>query len=218
MRYFIVIVTFLITTAFLGQCQQKHNVGKSVLQKKGVMPMEEEQDTSRRNMMMGPMHKDRKREKKRSLGQGMRRQMMTDVIPSGVNPDELPDRDSRGAKLFVRNCMDCHELPSPAMLSAGEWPEVSRRMFRRMNMKRGMMRATISHEEEQAIISYLKKHALASASEDQFASEQSRGAQLFKEICAQCHALPDPQTYSLQEWERIIERMQNHMEKMNKGE
>ena len=70
--------------------------------------------------------------------QQMMRTMMSGVVPPGVKPGELPAPGSEGAKLMARYCVQCHNLPSPMMHSAAEWPGVAERMFQRMSMCSGM--------------------------------------------------------------------------------
>ena len=66
--------------------------------------------------------------------QQMTRTMMSGVVPAGIKPGNLPAPGSEGAKLVARYCVQCHNLPSPLMHSAAEWPGVAARMFQRMKM------------------------------------------------------------------------------------
>ncbi len=52
----------------------------------------------------------------------------TEMIPKGIQPDDLPDIESRGATVLLLYCAQCHALPPPAMHSAAEWPDVLNRM------------------------------------------------------------------------------------------
>lgn len=71
---------------------------------------------------------------------GMMNQMMPDLVPPGINPQDLPDPNSKGAQLLVYYCAACHNLPSPSMHTQEEWSIVADRMFRRMSrMSGGMM-------------------------------------------------------------------------------
>lgn len=206
----ILLAVALTSLGLLLQCSRNHR-GQSSSQPDRLV-MESGRDTvpsgmtGRMNQMIG------------SGMRGMMQRMMPDMLPPGITPGELPDRNSRGAKLLIRYCTNCHNLPSPVMHSAEEWPEVTERMFRRMGLMRGMMESNSpSPEEQKTIVSYLKEHALISVSEDQLTSLQSEGARLFKQTCTQCHALPDPGLHTPQEWEQVIERMQGYMERMNKN-
>jgi cytochrome c5 len=143
--------------------------------------------------------------------------MMPGTLPPGIKPENLPEPDSSGAKLLSRYCNQCHNLPSPAMHTAEEWPAVTRRMFARMSMMSGMMGTeNPSSEEQLLIISYLKAHSLKSVSPGVLPSPESKGAILFKETCSQCHALPDPSLHTAQEWSAVVERMRDNMRAMGR--
>lgn len=45
----------------------------------------------------------------------MMQDMMSGRLPPGIEPEDLPETDSTGAKLIVRYCTQCHNLPSPSM-------------------------------------------------------------------------------------------------------
>jgi hypothetical protein len=93
----------------------------------------------------------------------MMERMMPDLLPPGTSPENLPEPDSQGARLLVQYCIQCHNLPSPSLHTAGEWPGIARRMFRRMSMMFGMGMVmsieTPSPGEHQTIITYLESHA-----------------------------------------------------------
>jgi len=65
---------------------------------------------------------------------GMMKRMMGDQLPPGIDAADLPDPQSRGARLMARYCTQCHDLPPPALHTSGEWPKVFARMDRRMEM------------------------------------------------------------------------------------
>jgi len=46
--------------------------------------------------------------------------MMGKRMPSGINPDQLPEPDSKGAHLLARYCSQCHGVPGPGMHTADE--------------------------------------------------------------------------------------------------
>ena len=150
----------------------------------------------------------------------MMQRMMPDMLPPGIKPEELPSPDSSGAKLMVRYCTQCHNLPSPAMHSAVEWPAITNRMFSRMSMMSGMMGMmnveNPSSEERQTIVAYLKANALKSISPDALPAPKSKGALLFKDRCSQCHSLPDPKLHTSAEWPQVVEKMQANMRIMNR--
>jgi cytochrome c5 len=151
---------------------------------------------------------------------GMMQRMMPDMLPPGIEPQDLPDPGSPGAKLVTRYCAQCHNLPSPAMHSAEKWPQVADRMFYRMSMmsgKMGMMNVEIpSPEEQRAIVAYLQNHGLKTLSPGALPSPESKGAALFRKSCSPCHALPDPKAHTAQEWPSIVDRMQAHMAAMGR--
>ena len=151
----------------------------------------------------------------------MMQRMMPDMLPPGTRPEDLSSPDSPGAKLLVRYCSRCHNLPSPAMHSAEEWPRIADRMFHRMSMMSGMMGMMMNvesptPEEQQIIVAYLKAHALKSISPNALPSPETRGAALFRDLCSQCHSLPDPKLHTDEEWPGIVERMQANMRSMRK--
>ncbi|MDA8421993.1 MAG: c-type cytochrome [Nitrospiraceae bacterium] len=150
----------------------------------------------------------------------MMQRMMPDMLPLGITPEDLPLPDSPGAKLLVRYCTQCHNLPSPAMHTAEQWPGVTSRMFSRMSMMSamiGMMNVELpSSEEQQAIVSYLKTNAMKSLSPSELPAPGSQGAVLFKETCSQCHPLPDPKLHTADEWPKVVDRMQSNMRSMGK--
>ncbi len=142
-------------------------------------------------------------------------------LPAGIAPGELPDSDSRGARLVARYCSQCHGIPSPTRHSADEWASVARRMFRRsdhMSSMRGMHRRMAgleapSRDARREIVSYLRRHAMASVAEDRFEGA-GRAASLFARTCSRCHALPDPAQHTPEEWPAVVERMRDNMRRM----
>ncbi len=167
--------------------------------------------------------------------QRMMRTMMSGVVPPGVKPSDLPAPGSEGAKLMAKYCVQCHNLPSPLMHSAVEWPGVAERMFQRMTMcarmsgmgmmgnmgGMGMMNGMMnikapSAKEEKIIISYLKEHSLKSIQPAALPSPRGKGAILFAATCAQCHALPDPRQHPAQQWPQVVARMRKNMVVMGK--
>jgi len=176
-----------------------------------------------RAMMMGKggMHRDGMNE--------VMNEMMSGRLPPGIKAENLPDRRSTGAKLLNSYCTQCHNLPSPLMHTAEEWPTVEVRMFSRIQMMgsmrgmmggrrmRGMMDIRVpSKEEEAAILSYLQKHALKPATVETLGPLDTPGLSLFRQTCSQCHALPDPTLHMADEWADIVVRMQKNMEIMGK--
>ncbi len=169
-------------------------------------------------MMGGGMMMDREGMK------AMMREMMGARLPPGLAPEELPEPRSRAARLLVRYCTQCHELPSPAMHSAQEWPPVVARMNRRMGMMsgRGMMggmmgrMAAPSDSERREIVEYLQRHAQEPMDTSQYTDMNTRAGKAFQDVCAQCHALPDPKQHTAEEWPSVVARMKKNMATMGK--
>jgi cytochrome c5 len=157
---------------------------------------------------------------------GMMERMMSGNLPPGIKPEDLPEPDSRGARLLERYCSQCHGLSSPMMHTAEEWPAVADRMFARMSMMSGMRGMGMmrmmgiknpSPEEQETITAYLKKHSMKTISPGTIPSPGSQGAALFKNRCSLCHPLPDPALHTAEEWPMIVERMKGHTQSMGKA-
>ncbi len=98
------------------------------------------------------------------MGQGnmkeMMKRMMGDQLPPSIDAADLPDPQSRGARLMVRYCTQCHDLPPPVLHTSGEWPKVFARMDRRMAMMSRMGSILSPTDQERSVIlSYLRRHA-----------------------------------------------------------
>src|SRR5438045_5712228 len=90
------------------------------------------------------------------------------ILPPTFEARELPERGSRGAELTLRYCVQCHNLPNPAMHQAAKWPGIVERMVPRMQGKGNMgtlmaeMMAGVtapSAPESAAIKAYLQRFA-----------------------------------------------------------
>lgn len=152
----------------------------------------------------------------------MMKSMMPGMLPPGIKSENLPEWNSQGAKLLIRYCTQCHELPNPSMHSSEEWPAITRRMYARMSMMSGMQGMGMmnmespSTKEQETIVDYLKKHSLKSIPPGELPSPGSQGATLFRERCFQCHSLPDPKNHTAEEWPGIVERMRSNMNSMGR--
>lgn len=118
-------------------------------------------------------------------------------------------------------CTQCHNLPSPKMHAAEDWPRVAGRMLARERMMagmRGMMMSvkTPTPQEEEVLLQYLKTHAMRALAPGTVPEPDSPGAALFQQTCSQCHALPDPKQHTASEWPAVVERMRKNMEVMGK--
>lgn len=163
-------------------------------------------------------------------------EMLLRILPDRLRPSELPQPDSRGARLVALYCVQCHNLPDPAMHDAQGWPAVVRRMVPRMEgrgnlgpLMADLMRppdaggramAAPGADEEREIVAYLQRHAqrrLDLQADPGLARELGHGAgRAFAQACSQCHALPDPSQHTAEEWPRVVARMRDNLEWMNR--
>jgi hypothetical protein len=151
--------------------------------------------------------------------------MLERILPPGFEPAMLPEPDSREAGLAVRYCVQCHNLPNPAMHHAQKWPRIVERMVLRMrgegNLGRLMSEmmagvAAPSDEEAAALLAYLRRHAQQPLDPRAFPDVATPAAEPFRLACEQCHVLPDPRRYTAREWPAVVERMQRNMQWMNR--
>ncbi|HEX9171065.1 MAG TPA: hypothetical protein VF861_00220 [Telluria sp.] len=70
----------------------------------------------------------------------------------------LPDTNSAGAQLVSTYCVQCHAAPDPTLHSAGQWPDVTRRMHSHMQSAWPEVQ-TPTEQEMKTIVAYLQKHA-----------------------------------------------------------
>jgi cytochrome c5 len=136
----------------------------------------------------------------------------TALPPPGVTAADLPDPNSEGAKAVAQFCITCHNLPSPTIHSATDWPSVARRMWLRMDLLPEGLRVPVPTEEQrQAIINYLLSHALQVSGA---ALPEGPGRSTFSKMCSRCHALPDPRQHSSADWPVVVTRMEQRMDQM----
>ena len=148
------------------------------------------------------------------------------ILPPNIEPRALPEPNSRGAKLAVQFCVQCHNLVNPAMHHAEKWPRIVERMLPRMQGKgnlgpvmhelmAGMRNPT--GEEQRALVAYLQKHAQQRIESDKLPeAERSLAWQSYTQACAQCHTVPDPQRHTRTEWPAVVARMERNMQWMNR--
>jgi cytochrome c5 len=147
----------------------------------------------------------------------MMHRMMPDLLPPGVTPENLPDPDSPGARLVVQYCGQCHNLPSPAMHSAQEWPDIVERMYSRMRGMSGMMGVELPAPADRTVLlEYLEANALKALPPRVAAAATAPEAGEFKSFCTQCHALPDPASHTAAEWPAVVAKMKGYMATMQK--
>ena len=151
--------------------------------------------------------------------------MLERILPPTFDASRLPEPQSAGAALVLRYCVQCHNLPSPAMHHAAKWPGIIQRMVVRMqgrgNMGRVMadMMAGVkapSAEETRVLVAYLRKHAQKPLDERRYPEVNSPAGEAFRLACSQCHTLPDPRRHTAAEWRAVVARMQENMQWMNR--
>lgn len=147
------------------------------------------------------------------------------ILPPGFAARELPEPQSEGAALTQRYCVQCHNLPSPAMHHAARWPGIVERMVLRMRgrgnlgtLMREMMAgiAAPSPAEERTLVAYLRRHAQKPLDPARYPEIARPSAEAFRLACSQCHVLPDPRRHSAAEWRAVVARMQENMQWMNR--
>ncbi len=151
--------------------------------------------------------------------------MLERILPPTFEARQLPQAKSRGAQLVVRYCVQCHNLPNPAMHHAAKWPGIVERMVVRMQGKgnmgtlmRDMMAgvAAPSDDEIPALVAYLRRNAQNRLDPKKYPDVNEPRSQSFKLACQQCHVLPDPQRYTAAQWPAVVARMEKNMEWMNR--
>lgn len=147
------------------------------------------------------------------------------ILPPYFDVSQLPAPESRGAELVVRYCVQCHNLPNPAMHEAAKWPKVVDRMVVRMRgqgnmgaLMRDMMAGVEAPNDEdaRALTAYLQKNAQRALDPARYPDIESDAARSFRLACGQCHALPDPQRHTATEWAAVVSRMEKNMLWMNR--
>jgi len=151
--------------------------------------------------------------------------MLERLLPPSFKARQLPERRSVGAQLVVGYCVQCHNLPNPAMHHAAKWPGIVERMVLRME-GRGNMGMLMSEmmvgvkapglEETKALVAYLRKHAQRPLDPNRYPEVNAASGEAFRLACNQCHVLPDPKRHTAREWPAVVARMQQNMEWMNR--
>ena len=147
------------------------------------------------------------------------------ILPPTFELRQLPEPRSRGARLTIQYCVQCHNLPNPAMHDAAKWRGIVERMVPRMEGKGNMgtlmadMMAGVkapSREEVRSIVAYLRRHAQKPLDPQKYPEAFTAAGESFRLACNQCHVLPDPQRYTAKQWPAVVARMQENMEWMNR--
>jgi hypothetical protein len=145
--------------------------------------------------------------------------MLERILPPSIEPRDLPEPGSAGARHTARYCVQCHYLPSPQMHTPDKWTAIVARMVWRMQghgnlgslMKEMMDNVAAPTDEETAVLTrYLRKHG-QSEMDPAHPGLRSEAGKIFSIACTQCHALPDPRRHTRREWPAVVERMKRHM-------
>src|SRR5919205_3874172 len=114
----------------------------------------------------GAVHADEIAEARERWAQSPHGPLLARILPPTFEPGELPEPESAGAKLTLRYCVQCHNLPNPAMHHAAKWPAIVDRMVKRME-GRGNLGALMSEmmagvsapseEETKTLVAYLRR-------------------------------------------------------------
>jgi len=145
--------------------------------------------------------------------------MLERILPRAIEPRELPEPRSEGARLTTRYCVQCHYLPNPEMHTPDKWSTIVVRMVWRMQgkgnlgqlMKDLMEKVEAPAEPEVAVLTaYLQKHGQKEMDPAHPALGTEPG-KIYSIACTQCHSLPDPQRHTVREWPAVVERMKRHM-------
>jgi hypothetical protein len=147
------------------------------------------------------------------------------ILPPTFEAQQLPEPASPGARLTIRYCVQCHNLPNPAMHHAAKWPVIVERMVLRMEGKGNLGRlmhdmmagvAAPSAQEAQSLVDYLQRHGQTPLDPRKIPEAYQAPGEPFRLACSQCHVLPDPKRHTAAEWRAVVARMQENMEWMNR--
>jgi len=146
--------------------------------------------------------------------------------PANFDPDELPEPLSRGAGLMRAYCVQCHEIPTPRMHSAADWPILMRRMMLRATTLHEHMGGPLttelvgdirmsglastfvpSPEDRDTLIAYLQRNALQVVQPGELGDDPE--ARFYAEKCSICHGIPSPAAHA--DWGPVLDRMQVDM-------
>jgi cytochrome c5 len=141
-------------------------------------------------------------------------------LPTGFKAEQLADQSSVGAKLFIRTCSQCHELPTPKIHTPQEWPPTVDRMLQRLRAKDDLIPGTEAlfmpnREEAEHIAGYLVFHG--NNPQTPLLTDAAPSAVLYRDRCSQCHLLPHPFQQTPEEWVEVVDRMQDHMRRQQKN-
>jgi len=151
--------------------------------------------------------------------------MLERILPPTFAAAQLPEPATPGARLTLRYCVQCHNLANPAMHDAEKWPGIVERMVLRMEGRGNLgtlmseMMAGVkapSEEETRSVVAYLRRHAQTPLDPKRYPEVNRASGEAFRLACNQCHVLPDPKRHTAAEWPKVVARMQENMEWMNR--
>jgi hypothetical protein len=176
-------------------------------------------------LLAGVVNADEVSEAKRRWEASPHGPLLERILPPTFSPEELPEPRSEGARLTLRYCVQCHNIANPAMHHAEKWPAIVERMVLRMQGRGNLgelmseMMAGVkapSTEETHTIVAYLQKHAQTPLDPQRYPEVNQPSGEAFRLACNQCHVLPDPKRHTAAEWPRVVARMRENMEWMNR--
>lgn len=172
-----------------------------------------------------PSYGDELEAAKRRWAESPHGPMLERILPPTFQPSQLPEPRSPGAALTLRYCVQCHNVPNPAMHHAQKWPGIVDRMVARMegHGNLGELMADLmagvkapSPAETAVLVAYLEKHAQSPLDPARYPEVLQPAGAAFRLACNQCHVLPDPQRHTAAEWRSVVARMQQNMQWMNR--
>ena len=173
----------------------------------------------------GAARGDESDEAKRRWAESPHGPMLERILPPALEAKDLPQPESEGARLVARYCVQCHNLPNPAMHSAVRWPSVVSRMVFRMEGRGNMgtlmadMMAGVKAPdagERRMLLAYLRSNAQRPLDAARYPEVDAPSGEAFRLACSQCHVLPDPKRHTAAEWPAVVARMERNMQWMNR--
>jgi len=176
-------------------------------------------------LLAGTVRADEIAEAKKRWAESPHGPLLERILPPTFEALGLPEPDSDGARLTLRYCVQCHNLPNPAMHHAAKWRGIVVRMVKRME-GRGNMGTLMEEmmvgvkapraEETRVLVAYLRKHSQVPLDPKRYPELGRASGEAFRLACNQCHVLPDPRRHTAREWRSVVARMQENMEWMNR--
>jgi len=176
-------------------------------------------------LCLGAVRADEAEDARKRWAESPHGPLLERILPPTFDVRDLPERDSAGGSLTLRYCVQCHNLPNPAMHDAAKWPGIVERMVERME-GRGNLGSLMSEmmagvkapsaPETEALVAYLRRHAQRPLDPRRYPDVDRPQGEAFRLACSQCHVLPDPQRHTTAEWPGVVARMRENMAWMNR--